>query len=118
MQVPIAHCLCFPRRVEVDVPRLDLASTGSLTFEEPNLEAFPCLRLAREAFDAGPSHPVVLNAANEVAVEAFLDGRIGFTDIAATIGAALDQHTATDVSTPETVLDLDRAVRDKIRHRL
>jgi 1-deoxy-D-xylulose-5-phosphate reductoisomerase len=118
MQVPIAHCLCFPRRVEVDVPRLNLADTGSLTFEEPDLDAFPCLRLAREAFDAGPSHPVVLNAANEVAVEAFLDERIGFTDIAATIAAALDRHTATDVSTPETVLDLDRAVRDKIRQSI
>jgi 1-deoxy-D-xylulose-5-phosphate reductoisomerase len=60
----------------------------------------------------------VLNAANEVAVEAFLDERIGFTDIAATIAAALDRHTATDVSTPETVLDLDRAVRDKIRQSI
>jgi 1-deoxy-D-xylulose-5-phosphate reductoisomerase len=118
MQVPIAHCLCFPRRVEVDVPRLDLARVGTLTFEDPDLDAFPCLRLAREAYDAGPSHPVVLNAANEVAVAAFLDGRLEFTGIPATIGAALDRHASTDVSTPEAVLELDRTVREEIRRRL
>lgn len=115
MQVPIAHCLAFPRRIEVDVPRLDLARVGSLTFEEPDLVAFPCLRLAREAYDAGPSHPVVLNAANEVAVAAFLDGRMGFADIPATIETALDRHQPMDVSTPEAVLGLDRAVREEIR---
>jgi 1-deoxy-D-xylulose-5-phosphate reductoisomerase len=118
MQVPIAHCLGFPRRVAVDVPRLDLARVGSLTFEEPDLAAFPCLGLARAAFDAGPSHPVVLNAANEVAVAAFLDGRMGFADIPATIEAALDRHMPVDVSTPEAVLDLDRAVREEIRSTL
>ncbi|WP_285906276.1 1-deoxy-D-xylulose-5-phosphate reductoisomerase [Pseudodesulfovibrio pelocollis] len=118
MQVPIAHCLGFPRRLGVDVPRLDLARVGCLTFEEPDLAAFPCLGLARDAYDAGPSHPVVLNAANEVAVAAFLDGRMGFADIPATIEAALDRHRPVDVSTPEAVLDLDRAVRDEIRRAL
>ncbi|MFH1913861.1 MAG: 1-deoxy-D-xylulose-5-phosphate reductoisomerase [Pseudomonadota bacterium] len=118
MQVPIAHCLGFPRRLGVDVPRLDLARVGCLTFEEPDLGAVPCLRLAREAFDAGPSHPVVLNAANEVAVAAFLDGRMGFADIPTTIEAALDRHQPVDVSTPEAVLDLDCAVREEIRHAL
>ena len=111
MQVPIAHCLCFPNRVEVDVPQLNLAQIGSLTFEEPDLEAFPCLRLAQEAFAAGPSHPIVLNAVNEIAVAAFLDNKIHFLDIPAMIESALDRHTTIDVSTPEAVLDLDHAVR-------
>jgi 1-deoxy-D-xylulose-5-phosphate reductoisomerase len=118
MQVPIAHCLCYPERVTVDVPRLQLASVGTLTFEEPNLDAFPCLRLAREAFDAGPSHPIVLNAANEIAVDAFLKERIGFTDIPAIIEAGLDRHAPVDVSTPETVLALDREVRRETEARL
>jgi len=118
MQVPIAHCLCFPRRVEVDVPRLNLAAVGSLTFEAPDTDAFPCLRLAREAHDAGPSHANVLNAANEIAVEAFLDKRIGYLDIPAIIEAALDRHVPVDVSSPEAILELDRAVRAEVRAAL
>ncbi len=111
MQVPIAHCLCYPRRVEVDVPQLNLAQIGNLTFEEPDLEAFPCLRLAREAYDAGQSHPIVLNAVNEIAVAAFLEEKIQYLDIPALIEAGLDRHTPVDVSTPEAVLELDREVR-------
>lgn len=111
MQVPIAHCLCFPRRVEVDVPQLNLAQVGSLTFEEPDLDAFPCLRLAREAYDAGPSHPIVLNAINEIAVGAFLEEKISYLDIPTMIEAGLDQHAPVDVSTPEAVLELDREIR-------
>ncbi|EGB13224.1 1-deoxy-D-xylulose 5-phosphate reductoisomerase [Pseudodesulfovibrio mercurii] len=118
MQVPIAHCLCFPERVTVDVPRLRLAEVGRLTFEAPDLDAFPCLRLAREAFDAGPSHPIVLNAINEIAVDAFLHERIGFTDIPAMIEAGLDRHAPVDVSTPEAVLALDREVRRETEARL
>jgi len=113
MQIPIAHCLCFPDRVEVDVPQLNLAQVGSLTFEEPDLDAFPCLRLAREAFEASPSHPIVLNAANEIAVAAFLDGKISFQDIPALIESALDLHAGMDVSTLEAVLELDQRVRKK-----
>jgi 1-deoxy-D-xylulose-5-phosphate reductoisomerase len=118
MQVPIAHCLCFPERVTVDVPQLNLASVGTLTFEEPDLDAFPCLRLAREAFDAGQSHPIVLNAVNEIAVDAFLRERIGFTDIPAMIEAGLDRHAAVDVSTPEAILTLDGEVRRETEGRL
>lgn len=113
MQVPIAHCLCYPRRVEVDVPQLNLAEIGSLTFEEPDLTAFPCLRLAREAFEAGPSYPIVLNAVNEIAVAAFLEEKISYLDIPAMIETALDRHTSVDVSTPEAILELDRAARDE-----
>lgn len=113
MQVPIAHCLCFPNRVEVDVPQLNLAQVGSLTFEDPDLTAFPCLRLARESYSAGQSHPIVLNAVNEVAVAAFLEERISYLDIPAIIESALDHHTVVDVSTPEAVLALDRDARAK-----
>jgi len=115
MQIPIAHCICFPNRVEVDVPQLNLARVGSLTFEDPDLEAFPCLRLAREAYAAGQSHPIVLNAVNEIAVAAFLEEKIRFLDIPAMIEAALDRHASVDVSTPEAVLELDRAARESAR---
>ena len=113
MEVPIAHCLCFPKRVELGLKRLDLAARGSLTFEEPDLSCFPCLELARQAFNASDSHPIVLNAANEVAVARFLREEIGFLDIPGTIEAALNAHAPMDVSAPEDVLELDKAVRSK-----
>ena len=81
MRVPISYALSYPDRADVDVPTLDLAAQGELTFERPDLDVFPCLRLAREAGEAGGTAPCVLNAANEVAVSAFLEGRIPFTGI-------------------------------------
>jgi 1-deoxy-D-xylulose-5-phosphate reductoisomerase len=102
----------------VEVPQLNLASVGTLTFEEPDMDAFPCLRLAREAFDAGQSQPIVLNAINEIAVDAFLKERIGFTDIPALIEAGLGRHVPVDVSTPEAVLALDGDVRRETESRL
>ncbi|WP_022660877.1 1-deoxy-D-xylulose-5-phosphate reductoisomerase [Paucidesulfovibrio longus] len=113
MQIPIAHCLCYPRRVELGLKRLSLAEVGSLTFEEPNLEAFPCLRLAQEAFAAGPSHPVVLNAVNEVAVDLFLHEKIRYLEIPAMIETALAGHAATPVDSPEAILELDRETRKR-----
>src|ERR687898_2327303 len=85
MRVPISYALHYPDRADVDVPTLDLAAQGELTFERPDLNAFPCLRLAREAGEAGGTAPCVLNAADEGAVAAFLEGRIGFTAISAAI---------------------------------
>src|SRR5699024_3008919 len=82
MRVPIAYALHGPDRIDLPIERLDLAAVGALTFEEPDTAAFPCLRLAREAGIAGGTAPCVLNAANEVAVAAFLDGEIPFTGIA------------------------------------
>ncbi|NDV17884.1 1-deoxy-D-xylulose-5-phosphate reductoisomerase [Pseudodesulfovibrio sp. JC047] len=111
MQIPIAHCLCFPDRVTVDVPQLNLAHVGTLTFEEPDATAFPCLQLARDAYAASPSHPIVLNAANEVAVAAFLDETIRFLDIPAIIESALERHSTVDVTTSDAVLSLDQQVR-------
>jgi len=118
MQIPIAHCLCYPNRVEVDVPQLNLAEIGNLTFEKPDVEAFPCLRLAQEAFDAGNSHPIVLNAVNEIAVAAFLEEKISYLDIPRMIETALDRHTPVDVSTSEAILALDRTVREETQAAL
>jgi 1-deoxy-D-xylulose-5-phosphate reductoisomerase len=92
MRVPISYALHYPERADVPVKRLDLAELGQLTFERPDEDTFPCLRLAREAAAAGGTAPCVLNAANEMAVQAFLDGEIGFTAIAEVIERALDAH--------------------------
>ena len=94
MRIPIAHSLCYPRRVGLSMPRLDLAQAADLTFEAPDEKLFPCLGLAKAAFAASHSHPAALNAANEVAVELFLAGRITFPDIPRLIEAALARHAA------------------------
>jgi len=94
MRIPIAHSLCYPKRVGLSMPRLDLASAADLTFEAPDETLFPCLGLAKAAFAASHSHPVALNAANEVAVDLFLQGRIAFLDIPRLIEAALARHAA------------------------
>src|SRR6266480_6815045 len=83
MRIPIAHCLAWPARIEGPAPRLDLGRIGTLTFEAPDLDRFPALRLARHALEAGAGAPTVLNAANEIAVEEFLAGRLGFAGITA-----------------------------------
>jgi 1-deoxy-D-xylulose-5-phosphate reductoisomerase len=90
MRVPISYALHHPERADVDVPALDLAALGQLTFEEPDLDTFPCLHLAREAAAAGGTAPCVLNAADEVAVQAFLDDALPFTGIADVVARSLD----------------------------
>jgi 1-deoxy-D-xylulose-5-phosphate reductoisomerase len=89
MRVPISYALHYPERADVDVPRLDLAAVGELKFEAPDLDTFSCLRLALEAGKAGGTAPCVLNAADEVAVAAFLAGRIGFASVATVIEGVL-----------------------------
>lgn len=117
MRTPIAHCLSFPKRMPVPVKRLNLAELGTLTFEAPDPVRFPCLGLALQALDAGGGAPAALNAADEVAVQAFLNGRIGFLDIPAAIEAVLDRLSASDLLKPskcvEDVLDLDSEARQK-----
>ena len=81
MRTPIAYCLAWPERMATPVPKLDLAKIGQLTFENPDAEKFPALRFAQEAMKKGGTSPAILSAANEVAVQAFLDKRIGFLDI-------------------------------------
>ncbi len=115
MRIPIAHALCYPARVNPGPERLDLAATAKLTFEEPDEEAFPCLGLAKRAFAAGPSHAGALNAANEEAVAAFLDHRIGFLDIPEAIRRTLDAHRPGNVDTAEAVFELDQRARQEAR---
>jgi len=111
MRIPISHCLNWPRRAETATPRLDLAALGTLTFEKPDLERFPALSIARAALENGDWATNILNAANEVAVAAFLDGTIEFLEIAATVEAVLERATATvggtALDTVEAVLALD-----------
>nr|WP_237220018.1 1-deoxy-D-xylulose-5-phosphate reductoisomerase [Sphingomonas arenae] len=112
MRVPIAHTLAWPERMSTNVERLDLLQVATLTFEAPDEQRFPALRLARRALEEGGAAPVVLNAANEVAVAAFLKGRIHFPDIAALVGRALDDMAEPAPMTIEDVLQLDARARD------
>jgi 1-deoxy-D-xylulose-5-phosphate reductoisomerase len=111
MRVPISYALHWPERADVPVKTLDLPALGQLTFEEPDLEAFPCLRLAREAAVAGGTAPCVLNAANEVAVGAFLDGQLSFTGIADVIERALADLPAEPVRHFSDLYRSDAAAR-------
>jgi 1-deoxy-D-xylulose-5-phosphate reductoisomerase len=111
MRVPIAYALHHPERVEMPVPALDLAAVGALTFEPPDLDAFPCLRLARDAGIAGGTAPCVLNAANEVAVHAFLGGRLGFGGIPAVIETALERVPGRPVHSFDTLYAADAEAR-------
>jgi len=111
MRVPIAYALHHPERVDVPVPRLDLAAVAALTFEPPDLGAFPCLRLAREAAEAGGTATCVLNAANEVAVHAFLAGRLGFMGIPAVIERTLERLPAERVHSFQSLYAADADAR-------
>jgi 1-deoxy-D-xylulose-5-phosphate reductoisomerase len=111
MRVPISYALHYPERVDVPVRALDLAEVGALTFEPVDTDAFPCLRLAREAAVAGGTAPCVLNAANEVAVHAFLEGRLDFLGIPAVIEVALDRLPAAPVRAFESLYEADREAR-------
>ncbi len=113
MRVPISYALNFPERMPVDVPRLDLAAVGELTFEAPDPDTFACLRLALEAGEAGGTAPTVLNAADEVAVAAFLDGQIPFTGIAAVIERILEQMPARPVTHFDDLFAADAEARER-----
>jgi 1-deoxy-D-xylulose-5-phosphate reductoisomerase len=111
MRIPIAHTLAWPRRMATASRRLDLAAVSKLEFFAPDLERFPALRLAREALQAGGGTPTILNAANEIAVEAFLQRRIGFLDIADTVARVLEQLGTPKADTLDDVVALDGAAR-------
>ena len=111
MRVPIAHTLAWPKRMQTEARRLNLLEFGKLEFFAPDLERFPALRLAREALSAGGGAPTILNAANEVAVDAFLKRRIGFLEIAATVERVLDMMGTPRADALEAVLELDQAAR-------
>ena len=111
MRTPIAHALAWPERIDSGVQSLDLAQAGGLEFEPPDLLRFPCLALAREAAAAGGLAPAVLNAANEMAVAAFLEGRLNFTGIAAVIAAVMDQLPVGAATDLPSVLAVDQEAR-------
>jgi 1-deoxy-D-xylulose-5-phosphate reductoisomerase len=111
MRTPIAHALAYPERIAAGVEPLDLFRIASLHFERPDFERFPCLALAYRALRAGDSAPATLNAANEIAVQAFLDGRISFTAIPKIISAVMDQSQLSLLATLADVLAADRCAR-------
>lgn len=118
MKAPIAYALSYPERVTTGVKPLDLTAFSGLTFFRPDLEKFRCLRLAYQAMAAGESMPAVMNAANEIAVEFFLDGRIRFLDISAVIERTMQLHQPHSLGTIEEVLGVDRWAREKTREHL
>jgi 1-deoxy-D-xylulose-5-phosphate reductoisomerase len=113
MRTPIAYAMNYPERIPLDLPSLNLAQIGTLTFFDPDHDKFPCLGLGYEALRTGGTMPAVLNAANEVAVQAFLDRRIGFLGIAGTIRRTMDAHTPAEVATIEDALGADAWARAK-----
>jgi 1-deoxy-D-xylulose-5-phosphate reductoisomerase len=113
MKAPIAYALTYPERVTTGVSPLDLTKLSGLVFMEPDTVKFPSLRLAYDALEGGESLPAVMNAANEVAVAAFLQGRIGFTDIPTIISKTMEAHSAAPLGTIEDVLLVDRWGRIK-----
>jgi 1-deoxy-D-xylulose-5-phosphate reductoisomerase len=118
MKAPIAYALTFPERVPTGVKPLDLTALAGLTFSNPDYDRFPALKLAYQALKSGESMPTVLNAANEVAVEAFLDGRIKFTEIPRVIEKIMTAHQPHALATIEEVLYVDLWGRDKTRELL
>ena len=115
MRIPIAYALAWPERMETPAQRLDLITAGRLDFEMPDLERFPALRLAREALVAGGAAPIVLNAANEIAVERFLSGAIPFGDIPNLAARALDDANFDAPRSIGDVLEIDRVTRARTR---
>jgi 1-deoxy-D-xylulose-5-phosphate reductoisomerase len=111
MRIPIAYTLAWPERMETPCQRLDLVAIGTLSFEAPDPGRFPALALARAALEAGGARPAVLSAANEVAVAAFLAGRIGFLDIASIAAECLEGYEPSAPASIEEVLEIDRQAR-------
>ena len=110
MRTPIAYTLAWPERMATQAPRLDLATIGQLTFQEPDVQRFPAITLARKALESGGTAPTILNAANEVAVQAFLQHRIGFLDIVVIVTDVLsamdhtEPHDLDDMQKPEILV--------------
>jgi 1-deoxy-D-xylulose-5-phosphate reductoisomerase len=113
MRIPIQYALTYPQRLASSVPRLDLAAQGQLTFARPDTDRFPCLRLAYQAAEAGGTYPAVLNAADEVAVHAFLGGQIKFLDIPRILEAVLEAHHSESADRLENILAADRWAREQ-----
>ncbi|ACV69231.1 1-deoxy-D-xylulose-5-phosphate reductoisomerase [Desulfohalobium retbaense] len=115
MQIPIAHCLSYPNRLDLDLEPLDLTRLSGLHFEKPDESTFPCLALAREALANGPSFPIVLNAANEIAVDLFLRRELAYLDIARLLERTLQAHTPSAVTDLESIHAVDDWARKQAR---
>jgi len=113
MRVPIAYALTYPDRFECNLPSLDLTTMGNLTFEVPDFERFPCLQFAINAMEIGKTMPAVLNAANEIAVEAFLNELIPYKDIAELIRLVMHNHIPTKLNELQDILDADQWAREE-----
>jgi 1-deoxy-D-xylulose-5-phosphate reductoisomerase len=111
MRTPIAHALAWPDRIEAGVKRLNLADIGTLNFRAPDFKRFPCLGLAFEAMRAGQNAPIVLNAANEIAVQAFLDEQITFDRIPALVDSVMQRTASCTISSLDDVLEQDQQAR-------
>jgi 1-deoxy-D-xylulose-5-phosphate reductoisomerase len=113
MRLPIQYALTYPERLPTDLPFLDLESAMRLEFHPPDLERFPCVRLAYQAIETGGTAPAVLNAANEIAVAAFLEERIGFLQIPEIIEETIGRHERREACDLETVLAADAWAREE-----
>jgi 1-deoxy-D-xylulose-5-phosphate reductoisomerase len=111
MRTPIAHALAWPQRINSGVESLDLFQVARLDFEQPDLQRYPCLKLAYEAIQAGGTASVILNAANEVAVDAFLSEQLAFTGIARVVDETLQRLPVEEAGDLDTLLDIDRQGR-------
>ena len=114
MKIPIQYALTYPDRVSSDFPRLDLALLKHLTFETPDFKKFECLKLAYEVIKLGGSYPVVLNAANEAAVDLFLNERIKFSEIPYLINSALEKHTGSNNLDIDNIIEIDKWSRQHV----
>ncbi len=115
MRVPISYALSFPNRLPLSLPRLDLPRKGGLTFQAPDLDRYPCLKLAYQSIKIGETMPAILNASNEVAVNAFLDGAIKFTEIPLLIQRVMEDHDVKPVHTIEDILKADHWARERAK---
>jgi 1-deoxy-D-xylulose-5-phosphate reductoisomerase len=115
MRIPIAYALSFPQRLSLKLPPLDLSHTGALTFLSPDPERFPCLKLAYRSIEIGETMPAILNAANEIAVSAFLEGSLKFTEIPLLLQRVMEEHEVKSVHTIEDILKADHWARERAK---
>jgi 1-deoxy-D-xylulose-5-phosphate reductoisomerase len=115
MKIPISYALSFPERLNLNLSPLDLSKSEALTFYPPDPERFPCLKLAYQSIEIGETMPATLNAANEVAVNAFLEGSLKFTDIPILLQRVMEEHEVKSVRTIEEILKADHWARERSR---
>jgi 1-deoxy-D-xylulose-5-phosphate reductoisomerase len=115
MKIPISYALSFPERLNLKLPPLDLSKSEALTFSPPDPQKFPCLKLAYQSIETGETMPAILNAANEVAVSAFLEGSLKFTEIPILLQRVMEEHEVKSVHTIEDILRADHWARERLK---